>query len=68
MKKWEYKVLVQDKVTILEMLVEFQKLGEEGWELVTTNPGLDRVKNVTVAVFYFKRPIPPPYTAPGTPR
>ena len=44
---WEYKVLINERIA------EFNRLGSEGWELVTATASIDRNN-----AYYFKRPKP----------
>lgn len=53
MQKWEYLTVYDVKVN-----EELQKLGEEGWELVTAYSAVPPGRNFPSVYFVFKRPKP----------
>lgn len=70
MQKWEYKVTewrreigagINPKAKDWESNFNFQKLGEEGWELVSAIPNSNRMGPLSGVdlniIFVFKRPV-----------
>jgi hypothetical protein len=55
--KWEYKrSYLGMKANGAEGEKEFNKLGEEGWELVSSDPEVSDDRHVLGANYWFKRP------------
>ena len=55
--RWEVEVDGATYKTEQEVVNYFNRLGGEGWEMVSTSPGTDSHGNITKLIFFFKRPI-----------
>ena len=53
--QWEYREHV-DRATLFGEELLLNKLGAEGWELVTAFPSTDGPGGSLISVYYFKRP------------
>src|SRR5262249_25272463 len=73
--KWEYRVLTKEQLAELgkkNLAAGLNKIGEEGWELVTVQSGPAREGGARgfsegPAEYYFKRPVAKKGTAPDQP-
>lgn len=59
MKKWEYAIVfVKDGVNVLDRKNSLNQMGQEGWELVSSAPVINSLKDTGIE-YQFKRLITP---------
>ena len=55
--RWEMEVGTKLLKGEAEVMAELNRLGAEGWELVSFSTGTDHNGNITKALGFFKRPV-----------